>query len=232
MQRSASRGTGLDLPPELTQFGEHWSAVLALESLLTPSAREACPTCSAAGHVVDEQLSGRQGEGQLPHVPDGTTADGVAAMLGAELVRGAMPATRLFATLLRREIRLDKHGAHVKEPGKDEKRWIGTKAGELLYVRNGTLMAGTIVCARTAAWLARDRIVRIAGIGAWRRIQAGEPIGTVLGPRGLVPGRRQVEVLPGANPAVKTWRVLVLSGERIGTVTEEIPESLCQRLAA
>lgn len=217
MQRSAPDGTGLTLTPELAQFGEYWALVLELEAILTSEARDRCPSCSAAGHLVDGRAHGRPSPVRpLAHIPDGTDPDGAAAILAGELAAGT-GACALFAALLRREVTLRTIGPHMRDPA--------------TYVRNGQLLAGTILCARTTAVLSKPRVIRHAGILPWNRIISGEPIGPVLAPHGLRPGHRVIEVIPGGNPAVKAKRELRLGSARIGTVTEEISESLCQRLA-
>jgi hypothetical protein len=216
-QRPVFHGTGLELDPELAAFAGFWSVILALDTVLTPQARDACPACSAAGRLVDERLCARPPAGlPRPHVPDGMTADGAAAVIAAQLARGAIPATTVFAALTSREITL---------------RVIGPPMRGGMYVRNGLLQAGTVICARTTAELDRAAVRRLASASAWDRITAGEPAGYVLAPRGMVPGRRVIELAPGGDPAVRARRELLLGAEVIGTVTEEVPLDFCQRLA-
>jgi len=232
MQRSASHGTGLDLPPELAQFGEHWSVILALDTVLTPEARTACPSCSAAGHLIDEKLRGRPcAAPQLPHVPAGVSPDDVAGIIAAQLARGAFTATTVFAALMSRVITLVPAGPHVRMAREDEARAMRLRPGTEIYVREGRLMAGTVICAEVSLKLSQQRVTALASGVAWGRIRSGEPAGAVLAPYGMEPGRRRIEVEPGSDRPVRAWRVLSLAGTPAGIATEAVPLPFCQLLS-
>ena len=232
MQRSVSHGTGLDLPPELAMFGEHWSVIMALDSVLTPEARAACPHCSEAGHVLDDRLRGRPcAAPQLPYIPDGVSPDDVAGIIAGQLARGAFTATTIFAALMSRVITLETIGPHVRTAREDEARAMRLQPGTDIYVREGRLMAGTVTCAHVSLKLEQGRVAAMASGVAWGRIRAGEPAGTVLAPFGMVPGHRRIEVVPGSDRPVRTWRSLTVRGTPVGVATEDVPLVFCQRLA-
>lgn len=230
MQRPASHGTGLDLPPELDRFGEHWSVILALDTILTPGTRAACPSCSAAGHLVDERLSGRPGP-HGPYIPDGVSPDDVAGIIAAQLARGTLTATTVFAALTSQVIRLETAGPHVRPARDDEARALRARLGTGIYVREGRLMAGTVICAEVSLKLDPRCVTAMASGTAWGRIRSGEPAGDVLAPYGMVPGRREITVEPGAGRPVRTVRKLTIRGTVVAIVTEDVPLHFCQRLA-
>lgn len=213
-------------------FGEHWSVILALDSVLTPGARAACPRCSEAGHLLDDRLRGRPcAASQLPYVPDGVSADDVAGIIAAQLARGALAATTVFAALMSRVITLAPAGPHVRAAREDEARAMRLAPGTEIYVREGRLMAGTVICAEVSLKLDRARVAALASGAAWGRIRSGEPAGTVLAPYGMTPGRRRIEVDPGSDRPVRAWRVLSLRGTPAGIATEDVPLPFCQLLA-
>jgi hypothetical protein len=232
MQRSVPDGTGLDLPPELAMFGEQWSMILALETLLTPEARTTCPSCSAAGHLIDEKIRGRPcAVPQLPYIPPGVTADDVAGIIAAQLARGAHTATTVFAALMSCQIRLESIGPHTRQPRDSEARNLRLRRGDPVYVREGRLMAGTVICAEVSLRLNPQHVALMASGVAWGRIRSGEPAGDVLAPFGMTPGRRRIEIEPGTDLPVRAWRVLTIRNSPVAIATEDVPLAFCQLLA-
>jgi hypothetical protein len=171
-------------------------------------------------------------------VPDvaafrGLDADGVAGEIAARLVRGAGPVTAVLGTLLRAQVRLRVTGPHVRPAYPDEAADLRVAPGTDLYVREGWLMAGTILAAKTMLKLPPERILERAGPAAWARIRGGEPLGAVLGGgrQRFRRARRTVTVVPGGNPAVTSAALVLLGALPAALAAEDIPEALCQRLA-
>ena len=166
----------------------------------------------------------------LPDTSWARTAEDWAGHIAGDLARGVL-ATALFAGLLRHEVTLSATLTHVREATLEEARELRMVAGDDLYVREGALMAGTTVCARTVLRLIPHRVVKLAGPGAWAAVRIGRPCGDALAPYGLRPAARDIGVRPGQDPCVTARRLLDLRGGRAGLAAEEVPWALCQRLA-
>ena len=89
----------------------------------------------------------------------------------------------------------------------------------------------SIPCARVTLKLAYQRVCALTSGSTWGKIRAGTPAGTALGPHGLKPGHRRIEVIPGGNPVVKAWRVSTIRTLPVLIATEDVTEYLCQYLA-
>jgi hypothetical protein len=205
---------------------EMWSVVTDIEAALTADTPDPAKL-SAIAHYITERLPGGAGA----HLPRGSTCDDVAGIIAAEFARGALPAIRVFAGLMRCPVAFRSVGPHLRAAGEAEARALRVLPGTEIYVREGVLEAGSIICAHTSLKLSPENVIMLAGGTAWGRIRSGEPVSTVLG-RLAKPGRRTAEVLPGGNPAVKTRRVLLIRTYPACVVTEEVSDDLCARLAA
>jgi hypothetical protein len=167
-----------------------------------------------------------------PVIDRGATPDEVAGVIAGQLAQGMITATGVFAVLLGREIRLDPIGPHTRPPDDEEAGILRLRDGEDIYVREGILRAGTIHCAKVTLKLAHSRICQLTSGTAWGQIRSGTPVGTVLGPHGLTPERRKIEVTPGGDPAVRAWRVSSVRSLPVCITSEDVPEDLCRRLAS
>lgn len=231
MQRSAqaaAHGTGLDLPPDLLVPGDAlWDGVsrdigAALASDAPPEAKLA----AIAKHLRDGV------PGRPPAIPPDASAGDVAAVIGAQLALGGRPATAVFSGLLFREITLRPVGpGFMRGAEPAEAAALRLQPGDEFYVREGILMAGSIVCAKVTLKLAHQRVCQLTSGSTWGQIRTGTPAGTALGPHGLKPGHRTIEIIPEGNPAVRTWRVSTIRTVPVCIATEDVGQDLCRRLA-
>lgn len=156
-----------------------------------------------------------------------------AGIIAAQLALGDRPATAVFSDLTGREITFDPVGpGFTRLPQGDEAKVLRLRPGEELYVREGILLAGRIHCASVSLKLAYQRVCQLTSGSTWGKIRTGTPAGTALAPHGLLPGHRRIEVIPDGNPAVRAWRVSTIRTAPVAISAEDVPESLCQYLAA
>jgi len=207
-------------------LGVFWSVLLDIQATLGDDSSPWAKVAAIDGYIR-ERVPGR-----YPAIIPGATPDDVAGIIAGQLIRGAGPATGIFAGLMGRDIRLDVIGPHMRAGRDEEVSCLRLRDGDRLYVREGYLMAGTIPCARVSLRLVPDRVTEQVSGTAWGLIRSGIPVGTVLGRHGLRRGHRTAEVIPGGNPAVKSRGVIFLGALPVGIATEEVPEDLCIRLAA
>lgn len=159
------------------------------------------------------------------------TADAVADLIAARLAAGEL-ACAVFADLLDRDITLHPLGPHERPATGPEAALLRLPPDSPLYVREGLLLAGTVICARVRLKLCQSRVRAVCGDTMWGRVWAGEPCGQVLAPCGLERIRR-ITGVPGDGGlhAVTSSAVLAVGVTRIGHAAEEVPWDLCVRLA-
>lgn len=209
--RPVHNGTGLASPPVLD----------LIPDVLRIAASEVPPAARAS--AVRHYLGGRA---------DLITPAAVAGLIGAALASGAVTVTALLTALTGTEVILHPIGPHMRPADAGEAAALKIPPKTQIYVREGRLMAGTVICADVSLKTDPVRLCQLASGAAWAAIRAGTSAGTALAPYGLAPGYRRTEVIPDGNPAVKARRVLAIKGSPVGIATEAIPEAFCQLLAA
>jgi hypothetical protein len=179
MHRTSAQSAGLDLPPDLTLMGTMFDVIADIRQVLTEQAREACPSCSAIGHALDERIPGPPGG--LPSFLPGEADTHPVSVLARRLAAGEL-FTNLAGQISGEPIsaRVVRDGRTVLTPAEREQLMAALDGSRLAVRRRGELRTARSdrLCARVTSMIIPGRVW---DPDALRELEVADtPLGTVL----------------------------------------------------